>query len=73
MTRINITDISPDGVRIVIDWSKFVPGTSIFIPTINTDKAVEHVRKAGRLNKNEIEKRVCIENGKYGVRVWRLQ
>lgn len=73
MTRINIADISPDGVRIVIDWSKFVPGTSIFIPTINTDKAIEHIRKAARLNKNEIEKRVCIENGKYGVRVWRLQ
>tara|TARA_R110000803_G_scaffold10912_10_gene33218 strand:+ start:750 stop:959 length:210 start_codon:yes stop_codon:yes gene_type:complete len=68
-----LTDISPDGVRVVIDWSKFVPGTSVFIPAINTNKAVEHLLKAVRIDKEHITKRVCIENGKYGVRVWRMK
>jgi hypothetical protein len=27
MTRLMTTDLSPDGVRIVIDWNKFVPGS----------------------------------------------
>ena len=73
MTRVMLTDISPDGVRIVVDWSKFVPGTSVFIPTINTNKAVEHLIEAAKIDKEHIVKRVCIENGKYGVRVWRMK
>jgi len=73
MTRIRLTDISPDGVRIVIDWEKFVPGASVFIPAINTKKAVEHLTEATHLAKNDIEYRVIIERGKYGVRVWRLR
>jgi hypothetical protein len=36
MTRVMLTDISPDGVRIVVDWDKFKPGASVFIPCINT-------------------------------------
>jgi hypothetical protein len=52
-----LTDISPDGVRIVVDWDKFKPGASVFIPCINTAKAID----------------VRVEDGKYGVRVWRLK
>jgi|TARA_R110002012_G_scaffold190155_3_gene357733 hypothetical protein len=71
MTRLKFTDISPDGVRIVIDWEKFVPGASVFIPAINTIKAVHHLTEATNLTKKDIVYRVRIENGKYGVRVWR--
>ena len=71
MTRLRLTDISPDGVRIIIDWQKFVPGASVFIPTINTTKAINHVVEAANLTKKDIVYRVRIENGKYGVRVWR--
>jgi|TARA_R110000824_G_scaffold107670_5_gene254168 hypothetical protein len=73
MTRIRFTDISPDGVRIVVDWEKFVPGASVFIPAINTGKAVQHVTEASHFTKKDITYRVCIENGRYGVRVWRLK
>ena len=45
MTRIRLTDISPDGVRIFVDWDKFVPGASVFIPAINTIKAIDQAYK----------------------------
>lgn len=73
MTRLMVTDISPDGVRIVIDWSKFIPGASVFIPCVNTAKAVEDIVKATGVTKKEMTKRVRVEDGKYGVRVWRLK
>jgi len=70
--RVRLTDISPDGVRIVVDWTKFVRGTSVFIPCINAKKAVSHLLEAGKLSNQDIIKRVCVEKGKYGVRVWRV-
>ena len=41
MTRLMTTDLSPDGVRIVINWNKFVPGASVFIPCVNTTRAID--------------------------------
>jgi len=73
MTRLMVTDISPDGVRVVVDWSKFVPGSSVFIPCVNTVKALEHFVEAGGVSRSDIAHRIRIEDGKYGVRVWRLK
>ncbi len=73
MTRVMLTDISPDGVRIVVDWSKFLPGSSVFIPCVNTSKAVNHLIEATQIDKKDITKRVCVEGGKYGIRVWRMK
>jgi hypothetical protein len=72
MSRIRLTDIAPDGVRIIVDWDKFTPGASVFIPAINTEKAVKHVLTASKLEKHEVKYRVRVEGGKYGVRIWRL-
>lgn len=73
MTRLMVTDISPDGVRVVIDWSKFVPGASVFIPCVNTVKALEHFVEAGGVCRSDITHRIRIEDGKYGIRIWRLK
>jgi len=73
MTRLMTTDLSPDGVRIVIDWNKFVPGTSVFIPCVNTTRAIDDLVSATGISKKDITKRVRIENGKYGIRVWRIK
>lgn len=73
MTRLMVTDISPDGVRIVIDWSKFVPGASVFIPCVNTVKAMSDIVDASGVSRKDMTHRVRIEDGKYGVRVWRLK
>ncbi len=70
---LDATDISPDGVRIVIRWDNFVPGSSVFIPCINTRAAVDSLLEVTGYPKDAIIKRVCIERGKRGVRVWRVK
>lgn len=65
------SDLNPDGVRVVIDWEKFLVGMSIFIPCINTEKAR---RQAARICKElgyEVIIKVNISDKKLGVRVWR--
>jgi len=69
--RLKLNDISPDGVRIVIDWDAFVVGTSVFIPCINTKQAMNDIVDASGIAKKDLIKRVCVDNGRYGVRVWR--
>jgi len=71
--RVKPTDLSPDGVRVLIDWSKFIVGTSIFVPCINTKTAFKHIVEASQIEKTDLVKRVCIEKGKYGLRVWRMR
>ena len=71
--RLKHSDISPDGVRIVIDWDKFVVGTSVFIPCLNTKKAIADMVEASGIPKDDLLKRICVEGGKYGVRVWRMR
>ncbi len=70
--RLSRSDISPDGVRIIIDWSGFVVGTSLFIPCVNAKQAVNDIVSASGIERRHLTKRVCIEKGKYGVRVWRV-
>lgn len=67
------TVICPDGVDIKVNWRKFVPGTSIFIPCINTRLAVRQLLKAAKIENSDVEVRVCVESGRYGVRVWRIK
>ena len=69
--RIRYSDISPDGVRIAVDWDQFVVGTSIFIPCLNTKKVMYDVVNASGLPRSDLLHRVCVEGGKYGLRVWR--
>lgn len=71
--RLKQTDISPDGIRIVIDWDKFVVGTSVFIPCLNTKKAIADIVDASGIPKKDLLKRISIEGGKYGIRVWKLR
>lgn len=66
------TDISPDGVRAIVDWGKFVSGTSVFIPTLHTNLALKQLLAATGLKREQVERRVRVERGLYGVRVWRL-
>jgi hypothetical protein len=57
---------------LLIQWEKFKPGTSFFVPCIDrrlTQRFVE--TEATRLGIKVLCKQV-VEKGKYGLRVWRL-
>ena len=60
------------GLPILIEWTKFQPGTSMFIPCIDRRDMEKFItREAARLRLNVVCKQV-VENGKYGLRVWRI-
>lgn len=60
------------GYPILIEWDKFVPGTSIFIPCIERKKMEKFVRSEAERFHMEIMVRRVIERGAYGLRVWRV-
>ena len=70
---LRLHDLNPDGVRIVVDWGAMVAGSSIFVPCINTTKALEQVRRVC-INQVEweIKAKSCFEGDFLGIRVWRL-
>jgi hypothetical protein len=60
------------GLPLLVEWDKFKPGTSFFVPCVDrrlTQRFVEE--EARRLRINVICKQV-IERGRYGLRVWRV-
>lgn len=62
-----------NGVDYQIAWQEFLPGTSIFIPAIDTKAAIAAVkRESERLEFDYIHK-IVVEEGVKGIRVWRLQ
>ena len=72
MITLKLHDIDADGVRIVVDWGVCV-GSSVFIPCINTNKALQQVKRicVDEMGWDVIAKAV-ISGSHSGVRVWRL-
>ena len=64
-------EIAPDGVRITINWDNMNIGTSIFVPCINTESAIQEVTKICTEKGWEIQSCLRIEGGCLGVRFWR--
>lgn len=61
-----------NGADYQIVWHEFLPGTSMFIPAVDTKAAAAAIkRESERLEFQYIHK-VVIENGIKGIRVWRL-
>ena len=46
-------------------------GMSVFIPCVNTDKALRQRKNVLALKKWQYETRIVIEDSMLGVRVWR--
>ena len=61
-----------NGTDYQIDWPDFKPGSSIFIPAVDTKAAVDAIkREATRLEFQYVYK-IVVEDDIKGVRVWRL-
>ena len=54
-----------------INWAKFRPGDSFFVPCINHSEAREAIRAVCRRLKIEVVTKVVIQEGIKGLRVWR--
>ena len=71
-TRILTTsDLSPDGVRIIIPWEDMLEDCSVFIPCINTRLAEAQINKLFLAWEREYLAQVRIEDKRMGLRVWR--
>ena len=58
---------------LLIQWEKFKPGTSFFVPCIDRKLTERFVKaEAKRMGIDVICKQV-IEKNKYGLRVWRVE
>jgi hypothetical protein len=57
---------------ILVDWGKFLTGSSVFVPAINVAELVSQVYEIAKAHKWKIAHRFRIEHGRQGVRFWRL-
>ena len=68
---LKISDLNPDGVRIIVAWDELVVGASVFIPCINTEEAMKQAAKIVVEKDFKTEARVVIEDEILGIRIWR--
>ena len=61
------------GITFDIEWDKFKPSSSFFIPCLNTKEAKRVLKIACKHRKCKVRMKVVVENKVRGVRVWRLQ
>jgi len=60
------------GVPVIIEWHKFVIGSSFYIPTLTPDTLMEAVERAADLRGMKVKSRFCLEGATQGVRFWRI-
>jgi hypothetical protein len=65
-------DLHPDGVRIIVKWDEMVVGASAFIPCINTEEAKKQIAKIAKTKGWDVQTHPRIEDGRFGVRMWRV-
>lgn len=60
------------GLPLLIEWEKFHPGTSFFIPCIDRRAVQRFVMQEARRLRIPVVCKQVVENRIYGLRVWRL-
>jgi hypothetical protein len=55
-----------------LDWARFVPGYSVFVPAIDTARVVAILGHAAAAREATVLTRVCVVDGLWGVRAWRV-
>jgi hypothetical protein len=64
--------IAPDGLIIFLDMQQFEVGMSMFVPAIKLQTARKQIKKLTKEKGWEVSFADRIEDGKLGVRFWRL-
>lgn len=57
---------------LAIEWHKFVPGSSFFIPCVDRRGARAAILQEAKRIKVRVVCKNVVENGLYGLRVWRV-
>ena len=65
-------EVLTNGVNYQIKWPEFQPGTSIFIPAIDTEAALKAIQKESERLEFQFVHKIVVEDGIKGIRVWRL-
>lgn len=58
-------------VPVYVEWDKFVPGASFFVPCVNVHPVRRDILKEVARLKLEVTIKQVVENDKVGLRVWR--
>ena len=61
------------GISFEIDWSKFKPGRTFFIPCLDLDAAKKEIEAVTKRLHYSVEMKGVVENGVKGLRVWRIE
>jgi len=61
-----------EGVQVQIEWLKFRIGTSFFLPCIAHDRMTASIVKRAESRGFRVKTLARIENGMWGIRVWRI-
>ena len=61
-----------EGVQVQIEWLKFRIGTSFFLPCIDHDRMTAGIVKRATSRGFRVKIIARVENGMWGIRVWRI-
>ena len=61
------------GISFEIDWAKFKPGRTFFIPCLDLEEAKREVKLVAKRLRYSVEMKGVVENGVKGLRVWRIE
>ena len=61
-----------NGVDYQIAWQDFQPGTSIFLPAIDTKAMIAAMKAEAKRLEFDFVHKIVVEDGVKGVRFWRL-
>ena len=71
MTKIE-KPLEIEGVQVQIEWRKFRIGTSFFLPCIDHDRMTAGIVKRATNRGFRVKIIAHVENGMWGIRVWRI-
>jgi hypothetical protein len=58
---------------VLVPWKEFEPGMSFFIPCLDRQRHCMELKKEANRWGYEVICKPVVENGKYGLRLWRVQ
>lgn len=65
--------ITTEGVPVVVEWHKFVVGSSFYIPCLDRRALASKIDAAAKERNMRVKYRFTMENGTQGVRFWRIR